>query len=38
MKDPDLLASFPRSAFILADNAMYQPIYKVGTQIGIFRR
>jgi phosphonate transport system substrate-binding protein len=38
MQDPDLLASFPRSAFILADNAMYQPIVEVGTQIGIFRQ
>lgn len=38
MKDPDLLASFPRSAFVSADNAMYQPIFKVGTQIGIFRQ
>jgi len=26
MTDPDLLASFPRSGFIPADNSMYQPI------------
>ncbi|MEJ2158112.1 MAG: putative selenate ABC transporter substrate-binding protein [Desulfobacteraceae bacterium] len=38
MKDPQLLASFPRSAFIKADNAMYRPIRDVGTEIGIFRR
>jgi phosphonate transport system substrate-binding protein len=38
MKDPRLLESFPRSAFIKADNAQYQPIHDVGQQIGIFRR
>jgi phosphonate transport system substrate-binding protein len=38
MKDPDLLASFPRSAFIPADNSMYQPILDVGTEIGILRK
>ena len=38
MKDPDLLASFPRSAFIPADNSMYQPILDVGTKIGILRK
>lgn len=38
MKDPDLLASFPRSAFIPADNALYQPILDVGTEIGILRK
>jgi len=38
MKDPDLLASFPRSAFIPADNGMYQPILDVGTEIGILRK
>jgi phosphonate transport system substrate-binding protein len=38
MKDPDLLASFPRSAFIPADNTMYQPILNVGTDIGILRK
>ena len=38
MKDPDLLASFPRSAFIPADNTMYQPILDVGTDIGILRK
>jgi phosphonate transport system substrate-binding protein len=26
MKDPELLASFPRKSFIKADNSMYQPI------------
>jgi len=38
MKNPDLLASFPRSAFIPSDNTMYQPILEVGTEIGILRR
>jgi phosphonate transport system substrate-binding protein len=38
MKDPALLESFPRTAFIPADNTMYQPILDVGTQIGIFRK
>jgi phosphonate transport system substrate-binding protein len=38
MKDPRLLDSFPRSAFIEADNAQYQPILDVGQQIGIFQR
>jgi len=38
MKDPDLLASFPRSAFIPADNSMYQPILDVGTEIEILRK
>jgi phosphonate transport system substrate-binding protein len=33
MKDPDLLASFPRSAFVSADNHLYQPI--VDTAIAI---
>jgi len=37
MKDPRLLASFPRSAFIKADNTLYQPIRDVGQQIGILR-
>ncbi len=37
MKDPQLLASFPRSAFIKADNTQYQPIRDVGQQIGILR-
>ena len=38
MKAPDLLASFPRSAFIRADNAMYQPVVDVGRKIGILRQ
>ena len=38
MGDPDLLAAFPRMAFIEADNAMYQPIVDTGRQIGIFRQ
>ena len=37
MDDPDLLSSFPRSAFIRADNAMYRPILDVGREIGILR-
>jgi phosphonate transport system substrate-binding protein len=35
MKDPDLLASFPRSGFILASNVDYQPIVDVGREIGL---
>jgi len=38
MKDPDLLASFPRAAFIPADNTMYQPLLDVGTDIGILQK
>lgn len=38
MKAPDLLASFPRSSFIRADNSMYQPVLDVGRQIGILRQ
>ncbi|MBC8240578.1 MAG: putative selenate ABC transporter substrate-binding protein [Alphaproteobacteria bacterium] len=33
MKDPDLLASFPRKSFIPATNADYQPILDVAKQI-----
>ena len=33
MSDPDLLASFPRSSFIPASNADYQPILDVAKQI-----
>jgi phosphonate transport system substrate-binding protein len=33
MKDPDLLASFPRKSFIPAENADYQPILDVAKQI-----
>ncbi len=35
MKDTDLLESFPRSKFITADNAMYQPILDTAIKIGI---
>jgi phosphonate transport system substrate-binding protein len=35
MNDPALLASFPRSGFIPATNADYQPIVDVGKQIGL---
>lgn len=35
MKDPELLESFPRSGFIPATNADYQPIYNVGKEIGL---
>ena len=38
MDDPGLLSSFPRSAFIPADNAMYRPILDVGREIGILRQ
>lgn len=38
MKAPDLLASFPRSSFIRADNSMYQPVLDVGRKIGILRQ
>ena len=37
MKDRKLLDAFPRSAFIKADNNMYQPILDVGARIGIFQ-
>lgn len=35
MKDPELLAAFPRSGFIPASNADYQPIVDVGQEIGL---
>ncbi len=35
MKDPDLLAAFPRSAFIPAKNADYDAIHAVGRSIGL---
>ena len=35
MKDKSLLASFPRSGFIPASNADYQPILNVGKEIGL---
>lgn len=35
MKEPDLLASFPRQSFVEADNADYEPIESVATAIGL---
>lgn len=35
LKDPDLLASFPRQSFIPASNDDYDPILKVGKSIGL---
>jgi phosphonate transport system substrate-binding protein len=35
LKDPDLLASFPRSKFIPAKNSDYGPILDVGAKIGL---
>lgn len=35
LKDPDLLASFPRESFVPASNADYQPIVDVGKSIGL---
>lgn len=35
MTDPDLLASFPRSAFIPADNALYAPIEETARQLDL---
>lgn len=35
MQDDNLLASFPRSAFIPASNSDYEPIRKVGKEIGL---
>ena len=35
MKDPDLLASFPRKSFVPASNADYQPILDTGKSIGL---
>lgn len=35
LKDPDLLASFPRRSFISAKNVDYDPIRRVGLAIGI---
>lgn len=35
MKDPDLLASFPRTRFIPASNDDYQPILDTGKAIGL---
>lgn len=35
LKDPQLLASFPRSKFIPASNEDYEPIVNVGKEIGL---
>ena len=35
LKDPDLLASFPRKGFIPASNADFRSIVTVGKQIGL---
>lgn len=35
MKDPDLLASFPRKSFVEAKNADYQPILETARELGI---
>lgn len=37
MEDPELLASFPRSGFIPADNSMYAPIETVAESLGLLR-
>ena len=37
MDDPALLESFPRSAFIPADNSMYAPIEEVAESLGLLR-
>ncbi|UDL07091.1 putative selenate ABC transporter substrate-binding protein [Marinobacter sp. CA1] len=37
LDDPELLASFPREAFIPADNDDYEPIRKVAEEIGILQ-
>ena len=35
LKDPDLLASFPRKGFVPASNDDYKPIFDVGKSIGL---
>ncbi len=35
IKDPDLLASFPRKHFVPAENSDYQPILDIGRKIGL---
>jgi phosphonate transport system substrate-binding protein len=35
MKDPDLLAAFPRKSFVPAKNSDYDPIFKTGRSIGL---
>ena len=37
MSDPELLESFPRDAFIPADNDDYAPIEQVGEELGLLR-
>jgi phosphonate transport system substrate-binding protein len=38
LKDDEILKAFPRSKFIPADNAMYQPILDTAIEIGIIRK
>ena len=38
MSTPELLAAFPRAAFIPADNSMYQPILNTAMEIGLIDR
>jgi phosphonate transport system substrate-binding protein len=35
LKDPEILAAFPRSKFIPAANADYEPILRVGKELGL---
>ena len=35
LKDPELLASFPRKSFVPANNSDYKPILDVGKSIGL---
>jgi len=35
MDDPDLLAAFPREAFIPAQNADFDPIEATATELGL---
>ena len=38
LDDATILKSFPRTSFIPADNAMYQPILDTATEVGIIRK
>ena len=38
VKEPVILNAFPRSRFIPAENAMYQPILDTATDVGIIRK
>ena len=38
IKDDGILKAFPRSGFIPADNAMYQPILDTAIEVGIIRK